>query len=749
MLYVGPDPFNQALAATLLNPDAAGWSPAAAPDPAPAPPLAALATDSEIKVVVGEAGLYKLTYSALQSAGLPAASDPNTFKLRHGYPRQEVAIRQFSDHLLFYAQPEFSRYTDEDVYFLTYGGDPGLRMTSRSGAANATGIARRTATAEVNQHYDPYYPGRDGDHWYWDKLVVLSNNSGTYPIQLEAPRTDVAATLTVWLQSYTDPAQNPDHKVTFSVNGTHVGTRTWNGAQAINATFSVSGSLLKNGTNQVTLTLPGVGTDIEGTWVDAIAMTYATGQAGSNQMRFQGEANKKYTLTNVSPPLSVYDVTDPAKPKVVTGYTPSGSTLTVKDVGTTAAIYLVVPDNRIKTSLALKPSRSLSDPAGGADYIIITHPDLAAAIGPLASHRAAQGLRVVTVDVEAIYDAFGPGRLDPEAIKNFLQHAYTNWNGTEPPPEYVLLVGDGSYDFKNHSGHNPATLIPPYLAWVDPYWGETASDNLLVTIVGGGHLPDMLIGRLSVNTGAETATVVNKIIQYENAAFTQLWYAYQLVVSDNPDGFSDFHAVADKVYSAIKSPFTGLRMYFSTAASQPHMFTDASVLKDSLLHRFSGGVSLVTFIGHASWHQWSPDNLFHLDDISQLSNQYRMPIVVELTCFTGYFHHPQYPTLDESLLRKSGGGAVGVWGSTGLGDPAGHSILQQGFYDALTNPETDVTLGAATLAGKMAATASGFNGNLADTYTLFGDPALNLRFNSPSSLFDDFPKIFMPVITRH
>ena len=391
----------------------------------------------------------------------------------------------------------------------------------------------------------------------------------------------------------------------------------------------------------------------------------------------------------------------------------------------------------------------MSDPAGGADYIIITHPDLEAAIAPLANHRAAQGLRVVTVDVEAIYDAFGPGRLDPEAIRNFLEHAYTNWNGTQPPPTYVLLVGDGSYDFKNHSGHNPATLIPPYLAWVDYWWGETASDNLLVTIVGGDHLPDMLIGRLSVNTGAETATVVNKIIQYENAAFPQLWYAYQLIVSDDPDADGDFHLLANKVYSAIKSPFTGLRMYYNpSGSSQPHMFTDVSVLKDTFIYRFSAGVSLVTFFGHSSWHAWS-HNLFHLDDISQLNNQYRLPIVVELTCFTGYFHHPEYATMDESFLRKSGGGAVGVWGSTGLGVPDVHSILQQGFYAALTNPGTDATLGAAALAGKMAVTSSGFNGNLADTYTLFGDPALNLRFNSPSSLFDDFPKIFMPVIARH
>jgi len=54
-----------------------------------------------------------------------------------------------------------------------------------------------------------------------------------------------------------------------------------------------------------------------------------------------------------------------------------------------------------------------------------------------------------------------------------------------------------------------------------------------------------------------------------------------------------------------------------------------------------------------------------------------------MTCFTGFFHHPEYPTLDESLLRLAGGGAVATWSPSGLGVDAGHDYLLEGFYRAV------------------------------------------------------------------
>jgi hypothetical protein len=752
------DAFSRALAATLLNPGATRWPGAPAAQAAPArPDIAASAAGATLKIIVAEAGLYALGYNDLRAAGLPVDDlDPRTLQLSHGWPRQETAIvvageadGKFNpgDRLLFYAEPEFSRFVSHDVYFLSYGAANGLRMSSRSGnpAGLPAGVAWRRATAEVNQFYESLYPGRDGDRWYWAELRRPDKPAGVYPILLDAPlNSGPDATLTLWLQGSTDPDQNPDHHVAISVNGVPVGQKIWNGKQAIEASFALSSTILQAGSNQITLSLPGLsGVTVEGVWLDALAITYPSasrGQAG--QLRFQGEAGQKaYTLTGwSSPDLAVYDITDAYNPRRVTDYVMAGSggnyTLTVGDATVTPATpatYLVVPNTQLKTPLALAAAKLLDDPASGADYIVITHPALANAVAPLAAHRAAQGLRVATVDVEAIYDTYGAGRMEPEAIKRFLQHAYSTW--PLPKPLYVLLVGDGSYDFKNHSGWNPTTFIPPYLAEVDPWLGETAADNRYVTVFGSDLLPDLLIGRLAVTSSAETTTVVDKIIQYEANPLPGDWNSRQLFVTDDPDrAGNNFHADADQAYNMVAAPFTGYRFYYSpNNGSQPYFYKNGAVLRTAFLSNFNYGASLITFHGHSSWHQWAEEQLLRwsqdpeLNDVIKLNNGYRLPVVLEMTCFTGFFHHPEYPTLDESLLRQVGGGAVAVWGATGLGVSTGHNALQAGFYKSVLE-QGQTNLGAAILAGKLELAASGFSQDLLDTFMLFGDPALTLNF---------------------
>lgn len=266
-------------------------------------------------------------------------------RLSHGRPRQEVAIQveadgvfNTGDRLLFYAEPEFSRFVDEDVYFLSYGQGAGRRMGSRSANPGGlpAGVAWRTVAAELNQFYTPQYPGRNGDYWYWYNLRRPDRASATYALQLDAPlTTGPTASLTLWLRGYTDPPANPDHRLAVSVNNTAVGEQTWNGAQAVQADFSVPAAGLLAGANQVHLFLPGIsGVPVEGAWFDAMALTYPIGQGGAAQLIFQGEAEPRaYTLTGwPGPGLTIYDITDPANPYRLTGYTvtQAGATYTLQ-----------------------------------------------------------------------------------------------------------------------------------------------------------------------------------------------------------------------------------------------------------------------------------------------------------------------------------------------------------------------------------------------------------------------------------
>jgi len=762
------DPYEHALASILLNPQATAWATEAG-QPSSArslrePSLSTETSDKLTKVLVTEPALYRLTYADLQDVGLPVATlDPRTLKLSHGYPRQEVAIVvegeadglfDSQDRILFYAAPDFSRYVDYDVYFLTYGGPNGLRMSPRSG--DPTGLpsanAWRKAIAEENRFYDSLYAGRDGDRWFWDNLRQPNQTVADYTIMLDEPqRTGPQGNLTIWLQGYTtDRNLTPDHRVGVSFQGQMLSEMIWDGDQAFTASFPVPGNWLQAGDNPLTLSLPGTGSILEGVWVDAFELIYPTERASTGQLLFEGETGRNsYTIGGwAGRPLMVYEISQAEHPRRVVNYHYDGNILTLGDAEATLAHYLVVPEDQLKQPAALTPFHTFSDPVAGADYIIITPPDFAGAIAPLAAHRAAQGLRVVTVDVRAIYDNFGQGRLHPQAIQTFLKHAYQTW--AAPAPLYVLLVGDGSYDLKNYSGWEPQTFIPPFLAEVDPRLGETAADNRFVTVAGDDILPDLLLGRLAVTSPAEATTVVNKIITYETDPQPGDWNGRHLFVTDNPDYAGDFHRSADEAYNTVSSPRTGYRFYYSDVLSlDPYIYTDVEALRTAFLTHFQAGAGIITFHGHSSWHQWASESLFRwnakpeLNDVIALTNGERLPLVLEMTCFTGYFHHPEYPTLDESLLRQAGGGAIAVWGSSGLGVATGHNTLQEHIYSRLVDQE-QTNLGAILLASKLALSETGFNLDLVDTYLLFGDPALTLNLNVVS--FKEH--IYLPFISR-
>jgi hypothetical protein len=136
------------------------------------------------------------------------------------------------------------------------------------------------------------------------------------------------------------------------------------------------------------------------------------------------------------------------------------------------------------------------------------------------------------------------------------------------------------------------------------------------------------------------------------------------------------------------------------------------------------------------------ERLFHRDDVVDLNNGDTLPMVLQLTCYTSDFVNPIFdPTLDESLLRREGGGAVATWGSTGQGYSNGHKILHLVFFDqvfskgnAVIGPVTDVA--KATLSQNL---------DLRDTFILFGDPAMELNL----TIVPWSDEIFLPLTLRN
>ncbi len=128
--------------------------------------------------------------------------------------------------------------------------------------------------------------------------------------------------------------------------------------------------------------------------------------------------------------------------------------------------------------------------------------------------------------------------------------------------------------------------------------------------------------------------------------------------------------------------------------------------------------------------------------MASLHNGRALPLFLELTCFTSYFSYPTTDTLDESLLRLAGGGAIATWGPTSLGSTNGHRIMHRAFFDVVF--EGGITgLGAATELAK-AGLGSSYP-DLRDTFILFGDPAMDLNL----TVVPWAGEIFLPVVLRN
>jgi len=734
------------------------------------------------KLIVSREGVYALTRDALIAAGIPVTTTPRTaYRLEHA--GEEVAYQWEGDsdgafepgeRILFYARPTPTRFADYDVYWLTVG-VTGTSMAVRVGNPDSLpqAIAWTTAVAEQNRNYLSSWPsGRDGDHWYWDRVYWdYATKTGVrdmdFSVTLATPDSSASnATLRVHLQGSTrSDSANPDHCVEVRLNNSTLGTARWDGKVYYTATFSPAASLLRVGSNTIRLHLPANcgSSGTEEAWLDAIELRYGVRSVSGSQIRAEGKAGpEQYTIGGFgSGSVRIYDVTSLTATQVVTGFTASSGNVTFGDATAGTATYYLLTDNQIATPDQIVPARTLADPPAGANYLIIAHSNFITAVAPLASHHAiSDGLRVFSTTVEAVYDTYGDGRTAPGAIERYIAHAYQDW--MTPTLKYVLLVGDGTRDPLNRaqSPHPGQTFIPPYLLMMDPPWPhlptvepdpwEAASDNRFVTVDGTDNLADISIARLPVNTVAQATTVVNKILAYNLNPPQWPWNERVLFFAGN-ELDAPYHQYSDEVYATLPITYTGQRVYFCTSGcNQPHLYPTMPAAHDATVRELTIGGLLASYVGHSSWHQWAVDPqtyapMFHLNDVASLHNGGALPVVLEMTCYTSDFSDPAGDTLDETLLRQPGGGAVATWGPTTLGLSVGHNVLHQEFFDAVFKENT-TELGAATEEAKLALFTLGNPYlDLLNTFILFGDPAMDLNLN----IVPWTHEVFLPATLRN
>jgi hypothetical protein len=728
-------------------------------------------------------GLHRLPYDALAAAGMPVAgADPDDVHLL--WRGQEVALHEIGDgdttfesgeSFLFYGRKlhgstQDEKYTGENVYWL-YVDDstPGLRMSERSVAPGEGGQPLEwytaTAYAEENliywaRHYDS--PGTDTT-WFWEWIFTVGSPvTDTYPLTLTEPAPHTY-TGTVVLEVAARTTEYPNHRVRLTINDTPIGEVDWVGKTGAVFTLPVPSTALVPGVNDMkvtVLTTTSIITEQHRIYVDRFELAYHRRPVAENDALhvispLSGSA--AMTLTDfAASTIYLYDVAHPLTPTRLVDYATSlsGTTYMVSLSDTTPAgtPYLAVGGAAVIDVVSptiLYPANDLVNPSEGADEIIIVPTAFITAVQPLSAARRSQGLRVHVVDVNDVYALFNGGIVHPEAIRSFVAHAYANWPGDTL--QYLLLFGDGDM---NPKGYNPAeygepapTLIPPYLEFADPSQGEVAVDSRYGDVDWDG-MPEVMVGRIPADSVQQAEAAVAKILAYEGAPIGP-WQSRIMMVTDNggtsPEGYEE---MAERLVSYLPDDAAvhaiHLRDYCG-AATPSNSTTPCPSATLALTQTWSQGAAMITYIGHAGVHRWGHEPLLLNTQMAQLNSTTGLPFVISLDCWDGNWMWPvHYPFQDATDARSMGEwattvltdrGAIAAFGPSGLAFAETEEPLAQAIYQEMY--ENNVyRLGDLTQAGREAISSS----YMARTYTLLGDPAMELK-RIPTELY-------LPLIQR-
>lgn len=765
-----PDPlFQTILHATFANSQqAAGWQTRPQPTVAPAEAVQrAVSTDPWVKITANADGLYRVTYASLQAAGVAVSVldslNPRTFRLLDAGQEQAIYVTGETDNvfnttdtLLFYGRRNTAPQSDDNnVYWLTWGGANGLRMTTQSVAPAGATLAQTlltTAHWEENLEYKQQRPFVDWlqpvlyDSWFSGQ--VLTSKSVTFANLAVNTASTVAPTLAVWMAGDKQSAGN--YQVNFTLNSSALQSKTWSNTRILDGSLPLPAGALVNGSNTLLLqpiNLNGLANNDYTVWLDWLRLTYPySGQYLSGATFSNPTAGLwRYQITDVPTATPwLLNVSTPQQPKLLLNAAASGSgpyTLSWQQSTTATDSFIVVPDSEVRQPAAISvyTASTLLDTNQQVDYVLITHPSLLTAVQPLAAMHTAEGLTVRVVNVQDIYDLFSDGSLSASAIHDYLAYAYSNYQ--TPAPMYVLLVGDASMNYRGYAISGVATprlnLVPAFLGGFDAWSGSSVSDNGFVRVQGNDLLGEMVVSRLPVNTVAETDVVVNKITHYASTfpparALNTLW------ISDNPDNDNpafgtQFYMATEETLAPLLPQFSADRVYFclpgtNTCPGDPWVYTDIVAARAAVVNQWNAGHLLIHFTGHGSITSWTHELLFRVYWVNQLNNSAALPFLLVSSCTNGYFVSPQYDGLDEGLLRASGRGTIGGFTGVTFDSLEPQTTLLTNFMDAVMNDHITQIGVAATVARArtFAQLSSPDNERSAVGHSLTGDPALAL-----------------------
>ena len=276
--------------------------------------------------------------------------------------------------------------------------------------------------------------------------------------------------------------------------------------------------------------------------------------------------------------------------------------------------------NIINNNYNILPSQI--NPQRGS-YLIIVPDGIVNYLGDFVAFKNSQGFDVDVIPLSEAGES-------ADAIKMTI----ANKLAEDPMLEYVLLIGD----------------VDGFAEFPSFYYGpeNDVSDQKYTHILGNDNIPDVFIGRLSIDSLSEFAVVLAKTIKYtrDPLAFNSDWLDHGLIVAGN---YSNTYPIPitpkwtsywlrdellDYGYSQVDTIF-----YPPVQQGAPY-----------IIESIDNGVGIVNYRGWGDANGWHYPE-FHVEDVNDLNNGWLTPVFMSYVCNSNDFANDVDPCLSEAVLR--------------------------------------------------------------------------------------------------
>ena len=297
----------------------------------------------------------------------------------------------------------------------------------------------------------------------------------------------------------------------------------------------------------------------------------------------------------------------------------------------------------------------------------------------------------------------------------------------DPMLEYVLLIGDV----------DGFSELPSF------YYGpeNDVTDQKYSYLLGDDNIPDVFIGRLSIDSLSDLAVIMSKTINYSRnpLEYNSDWLSRGIVVAGNYSNTYPIPVTPKWTSYWLRDELIDFGYSQVDTVFYPPIQQGASYI----IPLINNGAGIVNYRGWGDANGWHYPE-FHVDDVNDLNNGWLTPVFMSYVCNSNDFANNVDPCLAEAIIR--GGtptvpkGGVAFVGPSDLHTSTKYNnIINAYMYDAMLNHGI-VELGPAMQAGQYGLVkefpAQSGPGEAQEfyshVYNILGDPSLQVYLNTPN-----------------